>query len=192
MTENQIKKIEICAYLRSAKEPTQEQKERLCRYLEKKYNKKVSVLWKEDKSIKDGFRIEVGSSVYKWTLDEIYDWSNEGKTRQLKEKVKENLSVSKDVMSLVRQTINEFEAKPQSDEIGTVLTVGDGIATLVGLENAQYGEILLFECGIKGMILDLQPDTIGCVIFGDESDIAQGSVVYRTKKLPVFRLVTVI
>lgn len=182
MTESQIKKIEICAYLRSAKEPTQEQKERLCRYLEKKYNKKVSVLWKEDKSIKDGFRIEVGSSVYKWTLDEIYDWSNEGKTRQLKEKVKENLSVSKDVMSLVRQTINEFEAKPQSDEIGTVLTVGDGIATLVGLENAQYGEILLFECGIKGMILDLQPDTIGCVIFGDESDIAQGSVVYRTKK----------
>ena len=148
MTENQIKKIEICAYLRSAKEPTQEQKERLCRYLEKKYNKKVSVLWQEDNSIKDGFRIEVGSSIYKWTLDEIYDWSNEGKTRQLKEKVKENLSVSKDVMSLVRQTINEFEAKPQSDEIGTVLTVGDGIATLVGLENAQYGEILLFECGI--------------------------------------------
>lgn len=182
MTDNQIKKIEICAYLRSEKEPTQEQKDRLCRYLEKKYNKKVSVVWKEDHDIKDGFRIEVGSSVYKWTLDEIYDWSNEGKTRQLKEKVKEKLSVTKDVMSLVRQTINEFEAEPHSDEIGTVLTVGDGIATLAGLEHAQYGEILLFECGIKGMILDLQSDTIGCVIFGDESDIAEGSIVYRTKK----------
>ena len=64
-----------------------------------------------------------------------------------------------------------------------MLTVGDGIATISGLEDAEYGEILLFECGIKGMILDLKEDEIGCVIFGDESEITEGSMVRRTKKV---------
>lgn len=68
-----------------------------------------------------------------------------------------------------------------------MLTVGDGIATISGLEDAEYGEILLFECGIKGMILDLKEDEIGCVIFGDESEITEGSMVRRTRKSLAYR-----
>ena len=63
-----------------------------------------------------------------------------------------------------------------------MLTVGDGIATVSGLTEAEYGEIVLFSCGIKGMVLDLQDSEIGCVVFGDESEIVEGSTVRRTKK----------
>lgn len=182
MTDHEIRKIEVCAYLYSAKEPTEKQKERLCKYFEKKCGKSVEVIWKQDNSVNDGFRIELGTAVYKWNLDEIYDWSPEGKSRQLKEKIAKEVHSSGDVMPLIRQAMDEFEAVPYADEVGTVLTVGDGIATLSGLSGAEYGEIVLFECGIKGMILDLQENEIGCVVFGDEGEIVEGSVVRRTKK----------
>ncbi len=182
MTDHEIRKIEVCAYLYSAKEPTEQQKERLVRYLEKKCGKSVEIIWKQDAGVKDGFRIELGTAVYKWSLDEIYDWSREGKSRQLKQKIAEAVHTSGDVIPLVRRAIDDFEAVPFADEVGTVLTVGDGIATLSGLGEAEYGEIVLFECGIKGMILDLQENEIGCVVFGDESEIVEGSTVRRTKK----------
>lgn len=182
MTDREIRKIEVCAYLYSAKEPTAEQKERLCRYLEKKCGKSVELVWKRDAAVKDGFRIELGTAVYKWSLDEIYDWSPEGKSRLLKEKITEAIQGRSDVMPLIRQAVEDFEPVPHADEVGTVLTVGDGIATLSGLGEAEYGEIVLFECGIKGMILDLQDTEVGCVVFGDESEIVEGSTVRRTKK----------
>ncbi len=182
MTDREIRKIEVCAYLYSAKEPTAEQKERLCRYLEKKCGKSVELVWKRDTAVKDGFRIGLGTAVYKWSLDEIYDWSPEGKSRLLKEKITEAIQGRSDVMPLIRQAVEDFEPVPHADEVGTVLTVGDGIATLSGLGEAEYGEIVLFECGIKGMILDLQDTEVGCVVFGDESEIVEGSTVRRTKK----------
>ena len=158
MTDHEIRRIEVEAYLYSAKEPTEEQKERLSQYLEKKYKKPVGLAWQKDDSVREGFRIEVGTAVDKWTLDEIYDWSGEGKGRQLKDKIAEAVRSSGDVMPLVRQALDQFEAEPLAEEVGTVLTVGDGIATIVGLAEAEYGEIVLFECGIKGMILDLQEE----------------------------------
>ena len=182
MTDHEIRRIEVEAYLYSVKEPTEEQKERLSQYLEKKYKKPVGLAWQKDDSVREGFRIEVGTAVDKWTLDEIYDWSGEGKGRQLKDKIAEAVRSSGDVMPLVRQALDQFEAEPLAEEVGTVLTVGDGIATIVGLAEAEYGEIVLFECGIKGMILDLQEEEIGCVIFGDDSEIIEGSTVRRTKK----------
>ena len=183
MTDHEIRKIEVEAYLYSKTEPTEEQKTRLTAFLEKKYQKNVGLTWKQDDSVKDGFRIEVGTAVYKWNLDQIYDWSSAGKSKQLKEQISEAIRSHSDVMSMIRQTIDDFEPVPHADEVGTVLTVGDGIATVSGLGEAEYGEILLFECGIKGMVLDLQEDEIGCVIFGDESEIVEGSTVQRTKKM---------
>lgn len=182
MTDHESREIEAEAFLYSDKEPTDQQKERLCHYLEKKYQKPVAVIWKQDSTVKNGFRIELGTMADKWELDEIYDWSNEGKGRQLKAKISEALRVTGDVIPLIRQAIHDFEAVPYADEVGTVLTVGDGIATISGLSKAEYGEIVLFECGIKGMILDLQETEIGCVVFGDESEIVEGSIVRRTKK----------
>lgn len=183
MTEHEIRKIEVEAYLYSAKEPSQEQLDRLRAFLEKKYQKTVGVVWRKDESVHDGFRIEVGTSVYRWQLDQIYDWSAAGKSRQLKEQVSQAVRSHGDVMPLVRQTIRGFEPAPHADEVGAVLTVGDGIATVSGLAGAEYGEILLFDGGLKGMILDLRESEIGCVIFGDDSEIVEGSMVRRTGKV---------
>ena len=182
MNDHEIRRIEIEAYLYSREEPTEEQKERLCAYLEKKYQKNVGLTWKQDASVKDGFRIELGTAVYNWSLDEIYDWSREGKSRQLKEQVANAIRSQRDVMPLIRQTIDQFQATPHADEVGTVLTVGDGIATISGLGDAEYGEILVFDSGVKGMVLDLRETEIGCVLFGDESEIMEGSTVRRTGK----------
>ena len=183
MTEHEIRKVEVEAYLYSAEEPSQEQLERLRAFLEKKYQKTVGVVWRKDASVHDGFRIEVGTSVYRWQLDQIYDWSAAGKSRQLKEQVSQAVRGHGDVMPLVRQAIQDFAPAPRADEVGTVLTVGDGIATVSGLAGAEYGEILLFDGGLKGMILDLKESEIGCVIFGDDSEITEGSMVRRTGKV---------
>ena len=182
MTDREIRPNEVEARLYSSKEPTEEQKERLRLYLEKTRQKPFRVVWKEDRHVRDGFRIELGTDPRSGAACEVFDWSLEGKGRQLKDKITEAIHSHGDVMPLIRETINSFEPVPSVEEAGTVLTVGDGIATVSGLSGAEYGEILLFECGIKGMILDLRETEIGCVIFGDESEIVEGSAVRRTKK----------
>ena len=183
MTEHEIRKVEVEAFVYSRETPTDEQLKKVQDFLEKKYNAAVAVIQKQDDSVRDGFRIEIGTSTYKWNLDRIFDWSAEGRAKQLKQSISEAIRGKQDVLPMIRQAIEDFEPVPKDEEVGTVLTVGDGIATISGLEDAEYGEILLFECGIKGMILDLKEDEIGCVIFGDESEITEGSMVRRTKKV---------
>ena len=183
MTEHEIRKVEVEAFVYSRETPTDEQLKKVQDFLEKKYNAAVAVIPKQDDSVRDGFRIEIGTSTYKWNLDRIFDWSAEGRAKQLKQSISEAIRGKQDVLPMIRQAIEDFEPVPKDEEVGTVLTVGDGIATISGLEDAKYGEILLFECGIKGMILDLKEDEIGCVIFGDESEITEGSMVRRTKKV---------
>ena len=183
MTEHEIRKVEVEAFVYSRETPTDEQLKKIQDFLEKKYNAAVAVIPRQDDSVRDGFRIEIGTSTYKWNLDRIFDWSAEGRAKQLKESISEAIRGKQDVLPMIRQAIEDFEPIPRDEEVGTVLTVGDGIATISGLEDAEYGEILLFECGIKGMILDLKEDEIGCVIFGDESEITEGSIVRRTKKV---------
>ena len=183
MTEHEIRKVEVEAFVYSRETPTDEQLKKVQDFLEKKYNAAVAVIPKQDDSVRDGFRIEIGTSTYKWNLDRIFDWSAEGRAKQLKQSISEAIRGKQDVLPMIRQAIEDFEPVPKDEEVGTVLTVGDGIATISGLEDAEYGEILLFECGIKGMILGLKEDEIGCVIFGDESEITEGSMVRRTKKV---------
>ena len=183
MTEHEIRKVEVEAFVYSRETPTDEQLKKVQDFLEKKYNAAVAVIPKQDDSVRDGFRIEIGTSTYKWNLNRIFDWSAEGRAKQLKQSISEAIRGKQDVLPMIRQAIEDFEPVPKDEEVGTVLTVGDGIATISGLEDAEYGEILLFECGIKGMILDLKEDEIGCVIFGDESEITEGSMVRRTKKV---------
>lgn len=197
MAEHEIRKIELEAYLYSATPPTAQQKERLIAYLSQKYQKNVALVWREDKAVKDGLRIELGTAVYRWNLDEIYDWTPAGKGQQLKEKITAAINASlkqkaedasekaareKNIVPLVKQALNDFTPVPGGDEVGTVQEVGDGIAIISGLSMAAYGEIVSFNSGIKGMILDLRENQIGCVIFGDESEITEGSIVKRTGK----------
>ncbi|MCR4618727.1 MAG: F0F1 ATP synthase subunit alpha [Lachnospiraceae bacterium] len=85
-----------------------------------------------------------------------------------------------DVMSILRTTVEEFELAAAHRHVGYVTYVGDGIATIKGLPHAAYGEIVIFECGIKGMIQDIRPNEIAAILFGSDREIRVGSRVART------------
>ncbi len=95
---------------------------------------------------------------------------------------------SEKIISIIKEEIKNYDQISASNEIGTVITVGDGIATIYGLDNAMYGEILTFENGLKGMVQNIKETEVGCILFGSDKDIKEGSKVFRTKKragLPV-------
>ena len=85
-----------------------------------------------------------------------------------------------DMLPLMQEAVKNWKPSDQQYEVGTVLTVGDGIATVSGLEHATYGEILIFSSGIRGMVQELNRDEIGCILFGDDQNILEGSAVRRT------------
>ena len=151
--------VKLQAVLRSACPPSEEQRSRLTAFLEKKYQQSVELSWSEDKSILGGFRIELGT--------EVIDWTTGGRLDQLKEKLASISAGGQDVIPLIRDTVKSWVPEVLAYEVGTVLRVADGIAYVSGLEHASYGEILLFEGGIRGMVQDLKEDRIGCILFGD-------------------------
>ncbi len=85
-----------------------------------------------------------------------------------------------EISRVIRDQIANFDADAQVSEVGTVLSVGDGIARIYGLDNVQAGEMVEFENGTKGMALNLEADNVGVVIFGSDSEISEGSTVRRT------------
>src|SRR6476659_8233423 len=85
-----------------------------------------------------------------------------------------------EISRVIRDQIANFDAEAQVSEVGTVLSVGDGIARIYGLDNVQAGEMVEFDNGTKGMALNLEADNVGVVIFGSDSEISEGSGVKRT------------
>ena len=85
-----------------------------------------------------------------------------------------------EISSILKQQIKDFGKEAEVSEIGQVLSVGDGIARIYGLDNVQAGEMVEFDGGIKGMALNLEADNVGAVIFGDDSSIKEGDTVKRT------------
>ena len=164
----------LTAELHSAQEPNTEQKRRFAEFLVKRYKRKVPLHWERDDSLKSGFRLQVGS--------DIYDWSLEGRIRQFQDYLRQVHPGQEELVPLMRQAVEDWSLAVVPEEVGRVLTVDSEIATVDGLEHAQYGEILLFTGGIKGMVQDLRRDTVSCVIFGDAEEISAGSLVRRTKK----------
>lgn len=163
------------AVLRSATPPTDLQRQRFANFLARTYGRKVSLVWEEDPSVSRGFILQAGSVVY--------DWSLEGHLRQLRgqlEKLEREKCDDKRLLPLMREAMDQWVPSVVPEELGHVLTVGDEIATVDGLEHAQYGEILLFDGGVKGMVQDLRRDSVGCVLFDGGDQIAAGSVVRRT------------
>ena len=160
------------ARLVSAAAPNDAQRERLTAYLERKYGQSVELLWCEDKRIAGGFRIEIGS--------EVIDWTTGGRLSQLKERLSRLSAAGQSVIPLVRETVESWVPEVLAYEVGTVLTVGDGIARVDGLSGASYGEILLFEGGVRGMVQDLAERSIGCILFGDYESVRAGGAVRRT------------
>ena len=164
------------ALLYSADAPSEEQRQRFADFLARTYpDRTLTLEWKRDMRLKGGFRLEVGS--------DIYDWSLKGRMAQLRSRIDALDERQEDILPLMRQTIEDWRPNVKPEEIGTVLTVGDEIATISGLEDAVYGEVLLFANGIRGMVQELRPHELCCVLFGDSSDIEAGDPVIRTGKV---------
>ena len=85
-----------------------------------------------------------------------------------------------EISAILKEQIKNFGKEAEVSEIGQVLSVGDGIARVYGLDNVQAGEMVEFPGGIRGMALNLEADNVGIVIFGDDRDIKEGDTVKRT------------
>ncbi|MBQ4463350.1 MAG: F0F1 ATP synthase subunit alpha [Eubacterium sp.] len=161
--------------------PTDEQLIQIRDFLGREFNnKEMKLEMKEDKSLKSGFIIRVGSKEY--------DWSEAGRIKQLEERLSKAVGASNsfsedNIISILRTTIEEFELTTQDKEIGVASWVGDGIVSVDGIDHADYGEIVIFDCGVKGMVQDVRRDDIGVILFGRDTEIHEGSRVARTSKM---------
>ena len=172
--DSKKKKTEKKALLRSAAAPAAPSRERLERFIAGKYGDDVKLVWEEDPQLADGFLLQVGTDIYDWTL--------EGRLRQFKRQL-DQLHPRRDaIIPLVKEAVENWVPEATPEEVGQVVAVGDEIATVSGLKNASYGEILQFSSGVKGMVQELKRDEIGCVLFGDDEEIVEGSIVHRTGK----------
>ena len=163
---------ELTAVLYSEAEPTAQQRARFEKFLAGKYGREVPLIWMREEALRGGFRLEVGT--------DIYDWSLEGRMRQFRERLQQLDPGGEQVVPLMREAVKNWTPSVAPEEIGTVVTAGDEIATVSGLAHAQYGEILQFSSGLKGMVQDLRRDEVGCILFGDSGDLVEGSIVRRT------------
>ena len=159
--------------------PTKEQMEGIQNFLKNKYHSQdITILEKQDASLGGGFKLRVGK-------DE-YDWSMKEKVRQLEQKlaeaVKKGHENKKEIIDVLKEEIDNFDARVQGREVGYVNFVGDGIANISGVDHAEYGEILLFDTGLKGMVQDIRREEIGCILFGREGELKEGTRVVRTGK----------
>ena len=89
---------------------------------------------------------------------------------------------SNEIISILKEEIENFDMMSKDSEVGTVITVGDGIASIYGIDHAMYGEIVTFENGLKGMVQDIRRNEIGCILFGSDTRISEGTKVTRTGK----------
>ncbi len=165
----------VKAILYSAAPPDEGQEKRFLSFLKEKYNADISLEWIPNDSFPGGFRLEVGS--------EIYDWSVNGRFQQLKDTLASVPEKNGNIIPLIKETLQNWTLEVEPQEVGTVLTVGDGIVVVSGIENAFYGEILIFSSETKGMVQDLRKDEVGCILFGDDREISEGDTVRRTGKM---------
>lgn len=167
-----INENEKNAILYSDTPPDKEQERRFQTFLDEKYGQGTQFVWKRSDAFPGGFRLEVGT--------EVYDWSVNGRFQQLNETLVNVPSENGNTIPLIKDAVEAWSPQAVALEVGEVLTVGDGIATVSGLQNATYGEILLFTSGIRGMVQDLRQDEVGCILFGGDEEICEGSTVKRT------------
>ena len=161
------------AVLYAAEEPSEAQYAKLNSFLAEKYGKVIFIEYVDDDTVTNGFRLEVGT--------DVYDWTNTGRLEQFKEMIKAvGKKAKSDIIPLIKENIKDWTPSGEPVEFGVVSSIGDGIATVSGLKSATYGEILLFDDGIRGMVLDLRENEIGCILFDDTDSVCEGSRVKRT------------
>ena len=169
------------AVLRCVTQPTREQLEGFRSFLQKQYKAEdVDLEVRTDKTVESGFILDVGS-------DE-YDWSARGRARQVETRIdaaRQKAAAehsTDDIMTILKGAVDDFRIAAQKNEVGFVETAGDGIVTIKGLDHVQYGEIVVFENGVKGMVQNIARDSIGAILFDEEGTIGEGTRVSGTGK----------
>ncbi len=159
--------------------PDKEQVKGFENFIKKKYNaEEVKIELTEDRSLTGGFILRVEN--------EEYDWSNRGRIRQLKHELERYIhdenaeNTTGNLISILKEQIQSFDLKLESREIGDCIKVGDGIAYIKGINHAFYGEIVIFDNGVKGMVMNIERDRTGVMLFGDEDDVREGMQAART------------
>ena len=128
-----------------------------------------------DESLGGGFILKCGN--------EVYNWSTRGRLGQFNEKlqaIRRKVGADEDVISILKTTADEFRLAARFRRSGYVVSAGDGIARVKGLERAEYGEILIFSSGIKGMVMDIRREDCGVILFGKDTEIRVWDEVART------------
>ncbi|MBQ8278714.1 MAG: F0F1 ATP synthase subunit alpha [Roseburia sp.] len=142
-------------------------------------NSKTSLWVKTDVNLIGGLRLRIGDTVYDGTVeDELYHFE--------KRINKESISIDETAQGLLaefKDKAENFNSKIHVYQLGRVMQISDGICWLDGLADIMYGEVIEFDCGERGMILDIQPDRIGCVVFGTYENIESGSRVRRVGRI---------
>jgi len=160
--------------------PSEEQISKIKGILLKKFEgSEIELELIQDSSIGGGFIVSCKNFEY--------DWSDAGRARQLRAELnnisrKTGDSETGKIISMLSNRVENFDLAIGDREVGTVTWVGDGIANIDGIEHAFYGEIIEFEGGTRGMAQDIREDHIGCILFGNDTGIRQGTRAVRTYK----------
>lgn len=165
-------------HLRYVTKPEEEQLKRIREFVYNKYHSRnIEVVLEEDESLGGGFVLEVGH--------DQYDWSTNGRREQFLEEMKNKRfsNSQQDIISILQSSVEDFDLKAEKKEIGFVSSVGDGIVIINGLDHAMYGEIVVFDNGVRGMVQNIERNRIGVILFGDEEGIIEGSRVVRSNKM---------
>lgn len=148
-------------------------------------NGKTSFWVREDDSLIGGVRLRIGDSVYDGTVkEELYHFEKHLSKIPVKHAESDEASnVSAELIKDFNNMVSEFTPKIHEYQLGRVMTISDGICWMDGLADIMYGEVVEFDCGERGMVLDIQQDRIGCVIFGEYEHIDSGSPVRRVGRI---------
>ena len=142
-------------------------------------NGKTSLWVREDESLIGGLRLRIGDTVYDATIkEELYHFD-----RHLTRAPIEDIDAGAELLEEFKELASEFTPKIYNYQLGRVITISDGICWMDGLADIMYGEVVEFDCGERGMVLDIQQDRIGCVIFGEYEHIDSGSPVRRVGRI---------
>ena len=179
MTPEQKESTAVLTYVEA---PSDEQLAGIESFIAKEFhNPDIKLEMVQDSSIKSGFVLKVGSKEY--------DWSEKARIDQLKSSIAKAVSAGKTtaseegILSILEANIKDFELAVKDKEIGVVNWVGDGIANVDGIDHAFYGEIVVFDSGVKGMVQDVRRDEVGVILFGSDVTVKEGSKVARTGKM---------
>ena len=176
VSEEEATKLRV--RLRYVTKPEEEQLKRIRSFVYNKYHtRNIEMRLEEDDSLGGGFILEVGN--------DQYDWSTKGRRQQFLDEVmsKRLGGSSQDIVSILQSSVEDFDLKAEKKEIGFVSSVGDGIVVINGLDHAMYGEVVVFDNGVRGMVQNIERNRIGVILFGEEEGIVEGSRAVRTNKM---------